>query len=115
VTKSTAITDKGVSGVFSAHDRVRMLAKIQRYKNDCGCAAGAVMANLALLVCVILAVRRDWQAGGGIRFLLMAVGVIFVCGALGKLAGIGLARIKLQRLTRLLKPDDYVLPSDQQQ
>jgi hypothetical protein len=67
--------------------------------DECGCTMGGIF----LVAATILAIAYFIIAGGlTIGSALLAIAVVFVASLVGKAIGLGLARIRLLRLRRVL-------------
>ena len=73
------------------------MERITRYREDCGCSMGGVFAVLALAATIILSTVDQGHARSP-KFYLASIGLTLTAAAVGKLFGILVARIRLQRL-----------------
>ena len=83
---------------LAPRDRERYLERIDRYRRECGCASGAMFIVAALVICLVIATNRDWGEANLLVSALLGVAFVTASGAIGKLFGIALARIKLALL-----------------
>jgi hypothetical protein len=83
-------------------DRERWEKRLLSAYTECGCDAGGLAVLLALVGLVVFALalpgERTWTNAG------IGVGAILAAALLGKLAGIAVARIRLRRAIRRLRP-----------
>ena len=81
-------------------DAVSVRARVQRYVNECGCAAGGIFLVVAVPAALAaLIVTGSWR-------LPVALWSLFAVGAApvaGKLTGIAVAMLRLQLLRRRLQ------------
>lgn len=74
--------------------------KIDKYRKDCGCALGGVfLVTATLLYTVYVITSRSYN----LHAVLVGFGVVFASAVSGKLIGIGIARIKLIFLCKLIE------------
>lgn len=83
--------------------KIRYVKKIKKYSNECGCSWGAnfLMASLAGTIGYLL-FYYDWRQGNHAKLILIATLSVFISSGVGKLIGIGIAKIKLQLLYKSL-------------
>ncbi len=86
----------------SREEILRCTTRFKKYSSDCGCSMGAMflLASVAIYL-AYLVVSQDWRTHFP-RQLLFGIVLIFISSALGKLIGIGLARLKLAVLQKYL-------------
>ena len=73
--------------------------RIARLANECGCAMGGTF----LAIAVTTSIAYFLVAGEpGLRSGLLAIGFVFVASMVGKFVGLGVARIRLLWLHRVL-------------
>jgi hypothetical protein len=82
--------------------------RAKAYSNECGCSMGGafLVASLGVLVYGVLSgqLSRTDLAGT----ILEGAAFVFAAGIVGKLVGIGIARIRLQRMYRELTARYFV-------
>jgi hypothetical protein len=78
--------------------------RAKAYSNECGCAMGGafLVGSLALLILYGFFFNRFGRAGL-IAYVFLGTAFVFGAGMAGKLAGIGVARIRLAMLYRHLR------------
>lgn len=78
--------------------------RAKSYRSDCGCAVGGafVVATLALLVLYGLAFH-EFTLGHWLRDTLFGIASLLAAAFAGKIAGIGIARMRLVLLGRELR------------
>jgi hypothetical protein len=83
--------------------KIRYVEKIKKYRNECGCSWGAnfLMASLGGII-MYLIFYFDWQNVNPFKLILTVALPIFISSGIGKMIGIGLAKIKLQLLYKSL-------------
>jgi hypothetical protein len=86
------------------------LERINKYKKECGCTGGAISTTCALIAVVVRAFLVDWGSVHVIGFGLSSLLLILLSAGVGKLVGIGIARVKLRRLTRSLISRGHLEP-----
>ena len=94
---------------FKESDQTDYLEKIAKYKNECGCALGAIFMTLALVIFSVYALQTvDWNHPDLINIVLSGLVSVLLAAALGKVIGIGIARIRLKLLYRFLVAEKYL-------
>jgi len=83
-------------------DTTFYLERINKYKQECGCTMGAIFMTCALITWTVRAFVVDWGNVHIVKFGLFGVLVILLSTGLGKLLGMGVARVRLKRLYRSL-------------
>lgn len=79
-----------------SEEKVRLVTKIRKYRNECGCSMGA-----RFLVAATLATILYWvvlNEGGQVNILwrgLASLLFIFLSAVIGKLTGLSIARFRL--------------------
>lgn len=76
--------------------------KARRYANECGCAHGAAFLTIALALVVASFFFRIAFLGGPLKHLMLGLLFAFFASIIGKLLGIGYARLRLALLYRHL-------------
>ena len=93
-------------GEFQAKDSKYYLDKISKYKFECGCKLGAIFFAIALIFFIVLEIYLHTIKNSlDISYSRVNLyGAIFVFGSalLGKIVGIGTAKIKLKLLLVVL-------------
>lgn len=87
---------------LNEEERLSVQRKLNAYSNTCGCAEGGAFALTALAITIAYSVFRLLH-GNWIDFFKVwpaGVGLILLCAGLGKLTGIGVARVRLSRQIR---------------
>lgn len=80
------------------------LDRAKSYRNDCGCAMGGIFIVGTLAVLLIYGfVYRNYNDGHWFLQLIFAAACLFAAALLGKMTGIGIARLKLIFLGRELR------------
>jgi len=101
--ESSVEPDTDADADLRQRERQRILEKIGRYRQVCGCASGALFMTAALLIATAMAVFLDWRHHGWIGFTISALLFVFLSGAIGKMAGLGVARLRIRWLRRSLE------------
>ena len=84
----------------SAEPRVDELrARLATLAGECGCTMGGIFLAIALVVAVLYFLAKG---GLGLQSGLAALGLVFLASIIGKLVGIGAARLRMARLRRIL-------------
>lgn len=81
--------------------------KIMRYRNECGCASGAIFMTIALILLAVY-LSLYWQRIELLPVTLEGLLFIFLCTAMGKLLGMFIARIQLSLLYKSLIERRYI-------
>ena len=81
--------------------------KITRYRNERGCASGAIFMSIALIMLAVY-LSLHWQRIELLPATLAGVLFIFVCTAAGKLLGMVAAKIQLSLLYKSLIERRYI-------
>lgn len=77
--------------------------RMKAYRKDCGCTMGTVFFLSAILLVIIYLYFNGVDEGHSFRNTLLGI-VFCLCSAvIGKLVGIGIARIRLALLSRRLR------------
>jgi hypothetical protein len=84
------------------------LKKIQNYESECGCLHGAILTVLGAVTFILYTLAFDWTSGSVMVHGLSGVLFIFLAAGVGKVIGIGLARLRLQLLYRFLIQHKYL-------
>ncbi len=82
----------------------RFVSKIKVYKNECGCKLGGIFAVSAIIICVLYSVLffNPISVFANIKMIAWSAMVTMAAGLVGKGIGIGVARIKLMVLYRIV-------------
>lgn len=80
-------------------DRGYYTEKVRKYSNACGCDTGAAF----LFASLIFYAFREWDKESLLKFIVNGFVFIFLFAFLGKIVGLGIARIKLVMLYYSLK------------
>lgn len=85
---------------LDSKDKARYAEKISRYNKECGCALGSFFAVISMIIFTNYIIFSSHKIG----WASFVYGFIFIMlsSALGKLSGIGLAKIKLILLYQFL-------------
>lgn len=80
-------------------DRDLYASKINEYSNECGCSMGAVFLFGAIVIFICLFfINTGWRNGHLFKYIWQRLLFIFLSATVGKIFGIGIARIKLVML-----------------
>ena len=82
-------------------DKLIFILKINRYQNECGCFHGAVFMTVAMIMLASYG-YLNWAELSFVTYSLSGLLFVFMCTAVGKLMGVGIARFKLNRLYKTL-------------
>jgi hypothetical protein len=74
-------------------------ARLASLASECGCTMGGVFLAIAVALAVVYFLVRG---GFGVQSGLAALGLVFLASVIGKLIGLGAARIRMARLRRIL-------------
>src|SRR6267142_1541998 len=98
-------SDRGRLSVFvqiSGLPREKSLeweVKLNSFLHECGCSLGAKFVILALAVSILLqSFQSSWAIIHWPGFLLRTLAAAFAAGGIGKLIGIGVARVQLKKV-----------------
>lgn len=81
-------------------DKARYAERVSRYRKECGCSSGGIFAAIAMVIFTVYIIFGSYPIG----LDTFSYGFIFIMlsSAFGKLAGIGIAKIKLILLYKFL-------------
>jgi len=83
--------------------KIRSVEKIKKYGNECGCSWGANFLLASLTgVTVYLLFYYEWQNANPVKLILIVILPVFVSSGIGKIIGIGIAKIRLRMLYKSL-------------
>lgn len=90
----------------STHDREEILLyvnRVKKYSSECGCSLGAtfLMASIGVFI-IYLFLSNGFGVANLLNQLLLGIFFIFTSSIVGKLIGIGMARIRLALLYKYL-------------
>ena len=78
--------------------------RLMKYRNECGCAAGAKSMLLSLAACIFITVRQYGLISiGFLTHIPLILLIPFLCAGLGKGAGILYARIRYKQLSKQIE------------
>jgi hypothetical protein len=78
--------------------------KARAYRNECGCSMGAAFFSASILILIIRSAVFHFAVNGRwFMAIVQAIGMMLGAAILGKLLGIGVARIRLVLLYRDLQ------------
>jgi len=95
------------------NDREKILLyvdRVKKYSNECGCSMGAkfLMASIGIFL-IYFFHSNDCGIANLLKEFLFGMLFIFTSSIIGKLIGIGIARIRLARLSKYLIGKYHVL------
>lgn len=90
------------------NDKTFYLEKINKYKQECGCSLGAIFMMSAVVVFSVHTFLIDWDNLDLLKLSLFGPPFILLFTAVGKFAGIGIARFKLKLLYEYLIQKRYL-------
>lgn len=84
---------------LASQEVAALRARLASLAGECGCTMGGVFLVIALAAAVMYFLVRG---GLGMQSGLAALGLVFLASVIGKLVGLGAARIRMIRLRRIL-------------
>jgi hypothetical protein len=84
--------------------RSLLVQRAHRYRTECGCAMGAVFMTGAMVAFAVHVVMEGrFTLGHLVVQFLTGVLFVFACSVVGKLAGIGIGRLRYVTLRRRIR------------
>ena len=88
-------------------DKKACYEKINRYRNECGCASGVIFMTIALILLAVY-LTMHWKYLDLMSYTFTGLLFIFMCTAAGKLLGMAIAKIRLSLLYKSLIEERYL-------